>query len=121
MKLSTEQVLTAIRNANEPLAPKEIGAVLTVRGVFLAAPAVRRSLKELRELGLIRLCAKYNQAEAYAAVAQAEEVRREFRPLKAWRCSIIPVREGNAPAPDPYAEFRGQRHVTVGNQEFSNA
>lgn len=121
MKLSTEQVLTAIRNANEPLAPKEIGAVLTVRGVFLAAPAIRRALAELRELGLIRLCAKHNQSEAYAAFAQVEEVRGEFRPLKGWSCSIIPVRDGNAPAPDPYAEFRGKRHETVGNQEFSNA
>lgn len=120
MKLSTEQVLTAIRNAKEPLTPKEIAAVLTVRGVFLAAPALRRALSELRELGLIRKCAKYNQSEAYAAVECADDARHEFRPLKAWRCSIIPVREGNCPAPDPYAEFRGQRHVTVGNQEFSN-
>lgn len=126
MTLTTkESVLSAIENSAEPLTVREISNILAVRGLFVCLPTIRKALAELVSLKRIAMCSRiaedYRSRVAYELLRPSEREPERFVPLKGWRCSIIPVREGNRPAPDPYAEFRGQRHVTVGNAEFGNA
>lgn len=125
MKTTAASVLSVIERSAEPLTLRELSSILATSGLYVCNKTVRRALESL--IGLKRIAVFSRQDEhgrtrfTYEILRPSEREPEQFVPLKGWRCSIIPVRDGNAPAPDPYAEFRGQRHVTVGNAEFGNA
>lgn len=120
-----EAVLSAIEQSAEPITLRELSSILATRGLYVCNKTIRKALESL--IGLKRIAVFSRQDEhgrtrfTYEILHPSEREPAIFVPLKPWHCSIIPVREGNRPAPDPYAEFRGQRHETVGDREFNNA